>query len=167
MCRKIRCDGESCKVFGFWLYLNNSASNTHYSPEKADFLPLDVLAHMHRHRHRTVVWSLKIPCWAGRPRQTWTWTTRERAVEDTDKDDTRVAASATRRGCVYYVTVGFSARVCHLRVSCIRPISFVAACRVPAPCRPTACPRKQQEQATTPTQRRPSYQLVTYCYKLQ
>jgi len=24
MCRKIRCDGESCKVFGFWVYLNEA-----------------------------------------------------------------------------------------------------------------------------------------------
>jgi len=24
MCRKIRCDEESCKVFGFWVYLNKA-----------------------------------------------------------------------------------------------------------------------------------------------
>jgi len=24
MCRKIRCDGESCKVLGFWVYLNKA-----------------------------------------------------------------------------------------------------------------------------------------------
>ena len=26
MCRKIRCDGESCKVLGFWVYLNKALS---------------------------------------------------------------------------------------------------------------------------------------------
>jgi len=25
MCRKIRCDGESCKVLGFWVYLNKAS----------------------------------------------------------------------------------------------------------------------------------------------
>ena len=24
MCRKIRCDGESCKVLSFWVYLNKA-----------------------------------------------------------------------------------------------------------------------------------------------
>ena len=24
MCRKIRCDEESCKVLGFWVYLNKA-----------------------------------------------------------------------------------------------------------------------------------------------
>jgi len=24
ICRKIRCDGESCKVLGFWVYLNKA-----------------------------------------------------------------------------------------------------------------------------------------------
>ena len=24
MCRKIRCDRESCKVLGFWVYLNKA-----------------------------------------------------------------------------------------------------------------------------------------------
>jgi len=28
MCCKIRCDGEFCKVLGFWVHLNKSNSNS-------------------------------------------------------------------------------------------------------------------------------------------
>jgi len=30
MCRKIRCDGESCKVLGFWVHLNKALVLLHY-----------------------------------------------------------------------------------------------------------------------------------------
>ena len=46
MCRKIRCDGESCKVLSFWVYLNK-ASSPKKSKTFQDSPSHQILKHIH------------------------------------------------------------------------------------------------------------------------